>query len=552
MSAQSYHEQLITSWNSQPDVLTGAKDPKVFLTQCPTVYERNAVLTDRLLSEEPVSDTEAFSQYFARIQENDQEYWHFLLELNEQKRRRCPEAFKALPERRLQVIVPAYREGENSERFFGGLKQQFQETPGNWGITVVINHEIPYKHSFEVSEAKAIEAGIEKFLDDNPSLHSRIDFVSYATRHSDTNPILPNSMARKVGEDLMMLEKLRSEASNQSPLYLGQMDMDGDFLLPTGMMRQALTQLPTSFSEKPVILRAKGSIEKEAIKTNPQMLVFQMVWEEGISAIGRLAKHNPFALGRFGIFPAREYALTGGGLARQLRFIDEDIRRNIQIAWTFPCQTIEIDGIYATSARREIHFMNALNDIVRRNGGKFTLEVLETAAMIRMYNNKDWATHDYRQNLGNDTSLSPSGPEKISPQLVEAMANAWCRFTLFSIFALDKLSSHPDAIEISHLRNKFLRGECAYLDIQLATNEFLRDLFLHDSARLERLKPALTEADEQARIAIRQMLDKYQVKFLEDKSERRFGVTEAQLATLHNVGEDNLGIYSPFKIISTF
>ena len=130
-------------------------------------------------------------------------------------------------------------------------------------------------------------------------------------------------------------------------------------------------------------------------------------------------------------------------MPKKLRFIDEDVRRGIQIAWRFKIRVLETENTYATSSRRELHFMNALRSMVLGNKGKFTTEVLETAAMIRMYDNKVWATHDYRRNLHNLARISSRSinnfSQEVPSHLIEAMVNAWYKFTLYSIFAIEQL-----------------------------------------------------------------------------------------------------------------
>jgi len=237
------------------------------------------------------------------------------------------------------------------------------------------------------------------------------------------------------------------------------------------------------------------------------------------------------------------------------------MRKGVQIAWRFPIQTFETDKIYAHSDRREIHLMNRLRNMVRQKDGKFTVEVLETAAMIRLYNNRgDWATHDYREDLGNvslaSTSLETSSLDdleafsrEVPSPLIEAMVNAWCRFTLFSMFAIDKLWGNPDAIEIRELRNRFLTGEYAYLDIQLATYDFLRQLSHDKPERYKRLQPVLKEIDQKARIVIRQMLNKYNIRFTEKPTQEVYGLIKVPLGVQHDQQEENVEIDAPFQIL---
>ncbi len=526
------------------------REKEIFFSHAPRVYLNDSLLSRKLINSKSVTDEQAMRRYFQKIKRGDKKYWKLLLQLYNQKSNQFPESFNAILSHQLQIITPAYREGENLSRYFKGLLRQFKETPDCWGVTIVINYEIPYKNPLELDAVKIMEDGVIHFLNKNPKYKSRLDFVTYSTSSKMNIPILPNSMARKVGEDLTMLCWMTAN-DNTVPNYLGMLDMDGDLSNST-LIKEVLNLLPRTTKVKPVIIRSKGVVDREAVRKNRHLFIFQIMWEGGISAVGRLTHHNPFALGRFGIFPAREYAISGGGMPKKLRFIDEDVRRGIQIAWRFKIRVLETENTYATSSRRELHFMNALRSMVLGNKGKFTTEVLETAAMIRMYDNKVWATHDYRRNLHNLARISSRSinnfSQEVPSHLIEAMVNAWYKFTLYSIFAIEQLWKNSATPYINTLREKFLSGESSYLDIQIETYALLQEISKSNSLRSKKLFSILRSIDKKVRSVIRKILLKYQINFKENTSKKLSDLISVPLAVFHNSTEDQLESPTFFRI----
>ncbi len=547
--ALSYHENLIDQLG------------RPLITDCPAVYEPNAALIERVNRGEFVSQTTAFEQYFSKLQAGDAEYMKQVDRMVQARGTHLPGSVDT--SRRLQFVVPAYREGENIGTFLSAVKKQGEATPTtDWGVTFVIDHAVPYKNLRETSAVQRMRNEITSFIEQNPEYAGRVDSIVYARRAETTTPILPVGLARKVGEDVIMYERLLAAQRGEettTPLYLSQIDIDSSTLTP-GLFAEIMEELPTEEADSPAIVRVRGSFDREDVKANPHLHPLQMMWEGATSQVGEHTKHNPFTIGRFSVIPARELAITGGGFAKKLPFPDEDIRKGIQIGWNLDnVDVVEVEGKYSTSARRELVMMNTLMQMSRETGGDFNLATLKCAALIDMYG--DWAKHTYRKDLGNvtvyDTKDAFMNSEyfnaPLPPVLIEQMANAFYRFTTFSMFAVDALADHPQAQEVQGLKNRFLKGEIPYFQVQLDTMTFIYDLARSDPQRFEKLKKLLAHIDRNAQQAVSNILTDNQVDFtLQDHEVPFYGIQEGRLKRRPDDGkqtdEEQRADKSPLRI----
>lgn len=509
-----------------------------FFYDCPSVYEPNHALIEALNQGEPVTEAAAFGEYFQNIEEKDPEYMVQIKSIVANRAQLFPDSSLTPP--RLRLIIPAYREGENMPRYLESMKQQFEQAgTDDTGVTFVIDYAIPHKnHNEEEAEAVMTDA-VHTFLTTNPQYSGRVDYIAYTRAQDTPTPLLPVGLARKVGEDVIMYESWQNGQKNgkeTKPLYIGQMDIDADTMTP-GLFGAIARELPGAEDTNPTIVRVRGSFNKQDVKANPHLHPLQMMWEGATSKVGEHTKHNPFTIGRLSVIPARELAVTGGGFAKKLDFPDEDIRKGIQIGWYLDnVDVVEVEGKYSTSARRELYMMNTLMQMSNETGGNFNLAILKCAALIDMYG--DWAKNTYRKQLGNvtvyDTKDAFMSSEyfhaPLPPALIEQMANAFYRFTTFSIFAVDSLADHPETPEVAKLKNRFLRGEIPYFQVQLDTMAFIYQLVRTDPSRFEKLKPLLAHADRSAQQAIVDILLEHNVDFTVLNREIPFyGIQEALL-----------------------
>lgn len=541
----SYHERLLEQ-SGRPHII-----------DCPQLYEPDQQLIDALNHGEFVSETHALSSYFVKQRAWDPQYMKQVDRIISKRAEQFPDAGKSMADRRLQFIIPAYREGGNITPLLQNLKNQFDQTGlGQWGVTFVFDYAIPYKNPSEDSAVKAMETEIEAFLAENPTLRPYIDTIFYTRRAGTTTPVLPVGLARKVGEDVIMSERLRAQNINGQPLYLGLMDCDLN-TISDGTVTEILSSLPQNEGDPAKIIRVKGSFDRTALAQNPELHPLEMMWEGMTSEVGKNSKHNPFTVGRMSVVPARELAMTGGAFAKKLQFPDEDIRHGIQIAWQInDIATVEVTGKYATSPRREIDTVRSLLAMLRENGGKFTMETLEYASLIRMYGG--WAQNTFRDEFGNihletDRSWNPlEDPEQfrqiIPSELLEVSANARYRFGLFSKFAIDELANHPDAPEIQALKNGFLRGDIPSFMVEFHAVDLIRMISQQDPARFERLKPALARADAKARQSIGNILSDNRIEYEIENPDTPIYILEANMLAPQSPERDNTPLRAPIHI----
>lgn len=545
-SGLSYHERLLE------------RVGRPYIVDCPQVYGPDTDLVDAVNRGTHVSETHAFASYFERLRAGDPDYMRQVDRIVEARAQQGHLTAEDMAQRRLQFVLPAYREGENITLVLANLKRQFEQTGlGEWGVTFVFDHAVPYRNAYEVTARRRMEGEIARFLTENPRLAPYIDTISFTRRSDTTTPILPVGLARKVGEDVLMAERLGSQHSGEnSPFYLGLMDCDLTSI-SDGVVAEILHELPESSLVRPKIVRVRGSFDQDAVKQHPELHPLQMMWEGMTSEVAR-ASHNPFTVGRMSVVPARELAMTGGGFPRQLEFPDEDIRHGEQIAWQVNgVQVAEVSGTYATSPRREIETVQSLLAMLRENGGQFTMATLEYASLVRMYGG--WADHTYRDEFGNITGSNGSSwdpltnidhfQQLVPPELIEVSANARYRFGLFSKFVVDELADHPDAPEITRLKERFLRGEVPSFMNEFNAVDLIRKIQREDPDRFARLLPALARADAKARQAIANILTANHILFSIDDGEPIY-ILEADMLGEKTEERDSTPLCAPIHIHS--
>ncbi len=527
-----------------------------YITAATNHYELNPGAIDRALRGEFDDEVNVLKSYFSVVQERDAAYLEQIQGLVAKRAERL-ESSGAYPDRRIQMIVPTYRESEHLGLFLEAVDKQFQTTDRRgWGVTFVFNYKIPYVNSREYEEYKTMQKIIHNFLVDRPYLKRHIDTIFY-TRAANTDPELHStSLARKVGEDVIMLERLHAGARlNQyevAPFYLGLMDADITGLTD-GLFGQIESELPDKQNDIPVIVRARGQFDRRDVKDNLYLHPLQMIWEGATAEIARGTGHNPFNIGRLSVVPAREFAMTGGGLPHLLEFTDEDIRRGIQIAWQLRFVNVKEVSSFETSARREKHVMSDLKQMLIDSEGRFDRYALECAALIRMYS--VWANETYRggesiEDAKNEVLTNIHEFQKIvPPQLIEVMANAFYRFTLFSVYAIDELWHSPHAPEIRQLRDQFLKGKIPYFRVQLGVIDFIRHLDQHDHARFESLRPLLEGVDQKARKSMVSILAEHDVVFQVDDSDPLCGIIERGKPDEEGIlAKENFIVKAPIRI----
>ena len=547
----NYHESLIQ------------KLGRPHITECPDHYRPNNTLLEQAQNGELILQSVAFEQYFEQRGESDPEYFHQIQKMVERRSSAFPHS--RVHGRRLQMIIPAYREGENMDNLLVRLSEQMSVGEENWGVTIVIDHAVPYRNRYETSAKNEMIARIDQFLEVNPQYRGRLDYVFYTRRRDTEHPVLPVGLARKVGEDVLMYEwKAQNKAFNEEtqPFYMGLMDMDTGHL-SHGLISEMAATVPDHENEDARVIRVKGSFDTRDLLENLDIHILQMMWEGTTSEVGRNSKHNPFNIGRLSAVPARELAMTGGGFAKKLQFPDEDIRHGIQIKWNLPhVKTVEVAGRYSTSARREVNTVEGVKRWLESNGGKFDLATMEIGALIRMYGN--WSNHTYRGELGN-VDFGGSGGEddplqnvekfenRISPRLIQAMANAFYRFTAYSMYAIDALGDHPKAPEVNKLREQFLRGNAPYFHVQLQALDFIRNVAANDQERFQQLKQVLSTIDAKARSSIANVLDANGIRYNLEQGVL-YGINEGlEYGPLYDgrevEGRDAIELTAPFKIM---
>ncbi len=526
------------------------------ILDCPQVYTPDTALIDAANAGVLVPETQALSSYFERQRSGDPGYMREIDKIISSREQQFPDASQSMSERRLQFIVPAYREGENISHLLGNLKRQFDQTGlGAWGVTFVFDHAIPYKNTYERTARKKMEGEMEAFLTENPDLRPYIDTVFFTRRAATNVPVLPVGLARKVGEDVVMSERLRGMGSEGKPFYLGLMDCDLGSI-SDGTIQEILEKLPEKEEDTPKIVRVRGSFDRAALTANPELHPLEMMWEGMTSEVARNTRHNPFTVGRMSVVPARELAMTGGAFAKKLSFPDEDIRHGIQIAWQLDnVDVAEVNGKYSTSPRREIDTVRSLIAMLHESGGKFTMETLEYASLIRMYGG--WSDSTFREEFGNvglqeDALWDPlenleQFNQIVPPELIEASANARYRFGLFSKFVVDELADDPDAPEIRGLKEGFLKGEIPSFMVEFHAVDLIRSISLQDPERFERLQPALARADAKARLSIGNILRNNNIDF-EIENETPIYVLEENMLGRKNKEGDNTPLRAPIHI----
>jgi hypothetical protein len=551
----NYHESLIQ------------KLGRPYITECPDHYLPSAQLLEQAQRGEVVSQEMAFCTYFKQMKDKDPNYYDQILKMVDQRSKNFIESQRVINGRKLQIVIPAYREGENMDNILTRLSEQMLFGEDNWGVTIVIDHAIPYRNRYETSAKNEMIDKITLFLKENPQYKNRLDYIFYTRRKDSAKQALPVGLARKVGEDVLMREWLNGQlgkTGEAQPFYLGLMDMDTAKLSP-GLLSEMANAVPNREDENARVIRVKGSFDKIDIQHNLDIHPLQMMWEGTTSEVGRNSKHNPFNIGRLSAVPARELAMTGGGFAKRLQFPDEDIRHGIQIKWNLPhVYTLELSGRYSTSARREVNTVEGVRRRIEENGGEFDLATMEIGALIRMYG--DWSNNTYRRDLGNitgsineeeDNPLQHVGifEKHIPTQLIQTMANAFYRFTAFSMYAVDALGDHIDASEIQNLKSQFLQGEIPYFQVQLKTLDMLRKIAIEEPDRFHRLKSVLAQVDTKARQSVAKVLQDHGISF--DLQEGTiFGLLEelnyGSLFSGHEPknGRDNIKLSAPFKIIA--
>ena len=523
------------------------------LVDCPQLYQSDTGLIEAVNEGLVVSEQEALESYFYRLSARDTDYYHQVESLVTQRQAENPnnsELTSTMGRRQLQIIIPTYHESENIPQFLSEIEQQFDASKStDWGLTIVLNYPTPYPKKGESVELRTMKTQIDKFLDRHPQYQDRIDTVTFS-RFKDADPqIMPVAIARKIGEDVIMMEKLvaaQNGITDQKPLYLGLMDMDTSKLTP-GLIDEMVNSLPETSEETPVIVRVQGSYDKNDLKNHPHLHILQEVWEGSISTIGAETKHNPFNMGRLSAIPAKEFAITGGTLSKQLNFTDEDIRHGLQIAWQLNnVKTVELNGKYSTSARREIDMMQGLLELLQDNNGVFNVETMECAALIRMYGK--WSEQSFRKDFGNVLESS-SFQNKDLPRLIEAMANAFYRFTLFGIYSVEQLSQSPLAPEVNKLKQQFLSGQIPYFEVQIQTHEFIKSLAENDPERFKQIKSILDSVNQHAKQTMSDILSTNNIHFeYENPKIPMLGFLEKGVEISRGTTADKIVLQAPFKI----
>lgn len=518
------------------------------IVDCPKMYKPISPLLEREKRGDMPSEPEVLDAYFDQLEKGDFSYFQHIQAIAASRQTQFREPSVQLPDRRMQVVIPVYREGENIDQLLEILKKQLQsDASPAWGATLVFNYAVPYANPHEFSKVRDMMAKVDAFRRDNPGLQRHIDYMTFARKKNTQTPIFPVALARKVGNDVIMYErkKMVAAAENPAPFYLSMMDADivgvSEKLFDT-----ILRALPENQADKPRIVRVRGSFDKREIKNDPFLHVFSELWEGATSAIGTRTTHNPFTVGRFSVIPMREHALTGGVLAKNLPFTDEDIRLALQIAARgIPIQTVEVNR-YVTSARREVRTLQSLMQLLSDHNGRFDVETLECAALIRMYSH--FAGNDHRSEFGN--AGGGNGREAVPAALIQAMANAFYRFTTFSMFAVDRLYTSEDAPEVADLMRRFLAGDLAYFDVQIQTLKFIQDIFHNYPEWFESLKPTLADAEKLSRETIEEILKKNKIHYsYVEPEEPIYGITEpgARINVADNVS-DGVILRAPFQI----
>jgi hypothetical protein len=549
----SYHEKLIVEGLGRPHIM-----------ECPTIYEPNQDLIDAANEGKEILEEQAFHDYFQNIETKDSHYAEQVKLMAAERAKLFPEAVGAVQDKTLQFVVPAYREGENMTTFLANIKAQFEQSDRtDWGVTVVMDHAIPYRNSYETTARKNMQDAVHTFVKDNPQYAARLDYVFYTRRKDTKDPVLPVGLARKVGEDVLMYERLQADEKNpkkpnQKPLYLGLMDLDTGHLSP-GVMHEMVEAIPKTTEERAKVIRVRGSYDKTDVQENLFLHPLQMMWEGSTSEVGKNTKYNPFNVGRLSAVPGREYAMSGGGFARKLEFPDEDIRHGIQIAWRLNnIDTHEVEGRYSTSARREVNTVRGIMEWLKVNGGQFDTATMEIGALLRMYG--DWSNNTYRKDLGNvattgEGSIDPlANPESfnkaVPPLLIEALTNASYRFAFHAMYGIDKLSTSPDAPEIMDLKKRFLAGEIPHFRVELDTVELVKHIAKTDPERFERLKPLLKEVDDLSRASTEEILKEQGVHYEVVDTDPIYGLLEEGVPDEEGeIDRDKIVLRAPFKIL---
>lgn len=276
----------------------------------PKVYKSNERLIEAANRGEIVTEAQAFEEYFETLAAEDGTYMGHIQQIVAGRASQFPEAVAALPNRKLQLVVPMYREGENIEQFLQNVKAQFEASEKkDWGITFVIDYAVPYRNPQEFNAFKLMKDKIEDFLKENPGYKPYIDYIFYGRKKDTDEPILPVGLARKVGEDVLMYEKLqekkRSNSDNNThPFYLGMMDIDAGNL-DAGLLNEMAQMVPKTEQDMPNVIRVRGSFDKDNLRDNLQLHPLEMMWEGATSEVGTNTRHNPFPIGRLSAIPAR-------------------------------------------------------------------------------------------------------------------------------------------------------------------------------------------------------------------------------------------------------
>lgn len=496
---------------------------QAFFERAPTMYDANQDLIERSNRGEVFPESFVFGEYFKRMEELDPQYLEQIRTITAQRAERFPEAVDAIATRRLQIVVPAYREAENLAGFLESMKAQIDDSPeGNWGVTLAMDYPIPGKFPDEPGALAEMITIFDQFIANNPDYAKYFDFVTYARRlNSD---ILSVGLPRTVGEDVLMYEKLAAAQqgkAGEQPFYIGLMDTDTAGL-SAGLFDEMERALPEDQRQRPRVVRVRGGFLRDEVIEDPVLHPYEIMWEGSTSAVGKQTTHNPFNIGRLSAVPARELAMTGGGFAKQLNFPDEDIRKGIQMSWQLNnIETVELKGRYQTSGRRELKMMQGLMQMVEDRHGVFDTETLRVAGLIEMYGK--WTSETFRRslgNVGNGVILEHFDPIRnpdhfnhaVPPELIEAMTNSFYRFTTFVMFAIDKLAT-TEFEEFDGLRRQFLAGEIPYFEVELTLLDRIRNIYKRDPARFEQMSGLLEEADTAARQAIAAILIENDIAF---------------------------------------
>jgi hypothetical protein len=168
-----------------------------YIKNCPAVYEPLQNLVEAENRGEHVSEAEAFQTYFERMQERDPDYMLQITRMADNFETAFPEGVEGLANRRLQMVVPAYREGENMDNFLKVVKDQWdQSDQKDWGVTFVIDHAIPYKNGYETGARKQMQQAVDTFLKQNPEMKPYVNYVFYTRRKDTAEAVLPVGLAR--------------------------------------------------------------------------------------------------------------------------------------------------------------------------------------------------------------------------------------------------------------------------------------------------------------------------------------------------------------------